>query len=458
MKVVICGAGQVGQSIARYLSQQQNDVTIVDSSEEIINQVSNTLDVRGVCGFASHPDVLESADIANAEMIIAVTNQDEVNMVACQVAHSLFNVPMKISRVRDKSFLDPRWSGLYNPENMPINMIISPELEVARAIRKGLEVPGAFDVVSFGDGLLKLIGLRCKAKAPILHTPLRLLGGLFPDLEISVMCVVRGDEAEIPHGDSELLPGDEVYCLARSSEIASVIEAFGYKGEQSHRLLILGGGNVGLCLLQEIEDNLPHVKQMIIERDRDRAIHISNTLQRTTVLKGDCLDENVLEEAGIERADTVVAVTDDDKVNIMASLMAKRMGAKQVLALVNNSSYPPLVTSLGVDSVISPKSLTVSKILQYVRKGKIKAVHSLREGYGEIIEAEVISSSNVLGKTLGEISVKGEFIVGAVIRAGEVLAAKADLETRVGDHLVMILQPQSIGTVEKLFSVRLGYF
>lgn len=458
MKVIICGAGQVGQSIARYLCQQDHDVTIIDQSEELIANISSTLDVRGITGFATHPDDLVKAGISQAEMIIGVTHADEVNMVACQVAHSLFSVPMKIARVRHRSYLDPTWANLYKPDHMPIDLIISPEYEVALSISHGLEVPGAFEVVPYAGGLANFIGIRCKEKSPLMNTPLRFLGSLFPDLEMSVMCIIRGDDSFIPDAETTFLPQDEVYCLVRPDQMQSVIEAFGYEREDSHRLLVLGGGNVGLCLTRELESRLPHVNTLVIERDKERAVFVANQLSSSTVLRGDCLDKDLLMEAGANKADTVVAVTSDDKVNILSSLLTKRIGAKQAMALVNSSSYPSLVTSLGVDSVISPRSLTVSKILQFMRKGRIVQVKSLRDGHGEIIEAEALGASNVLGKTIGEISIPGKLFVGALIRDGEALAPKPDITIKIGDHLIMMATADAVSRFEKLFAVRLGYF
>ncbi len=458
MKVIICGAGQVGQSIARYLCQQDNDVTIIDQSEDLVSSISSTLDVRGITGFASHPDVLAKAGIAEAEMLIGVTYADEVNMVACQIAHSLFNVPMKIARVRHRSYLDPEWANLYKPDHLPIDLVISPEYEVAQAISHGLEVPGAFEVVPFADGLVNFIGIRCKEKSPLMNTPLSFLGGLFPDLEMSVMCIIRGDDSLIPDADTVFLPGDEVYLLVRPHQMNAVIEAFGYEKESSHRLLVLGGGNVGLCLTQELEHRLPHVNTLVIEQDKERAVFIANQLSTATVLRGDCLDKDILLEAGADKVDTVVAVSSDDKVNILASLLTKRIGAKQAWALINSPAYPSLVTSLGVDSVISPRSLTVSKILQFMRRGRIVQLHSLRDGHGEIVEAEALGASNVLGKTIGELSIPGKLFVGALIREGEALAPKADTVVKVGDHLIIMATADAVAKFERMFSVRLGYF
>lgn len=458
MKVIICGAGHVGFSIARYLSTHDNDVTIIDQSEELINQISGTLDVRGMVGFASHPDLLARAGLADADMIIAVTFADEVNMVACQIAHSLFNVPLKIARLRSKSYLNPEWAALYKPDHMPIDLIISPELEVARAISRGLEVPGAFEVIPFAEKAIQLVGIRCQAKAPILNTPLRLMEGLFPELDLSVLFIIRGDAGFIPTGSDQLHEGDEVYLLIPQEKLMHAVEAFGFNERKSQRLLILGGGNVGLCLAEEVEAHHPFISLMLIENGKERAITVANELSRTIVLKGDALDREILREANVKISDKVVAVTSDDKVNILASLLAKHMGAEQAMALVNSSSYSSIVNSLGIDSVISPKALTVSSILQYVRRGRIRTVHSLRDNFGEVIEAEAIGTSNVLGMTVEEINIPRSLIIGAIIRDDQTLIPRADTVIKIHDRVILMVIGAAVKRFEKLFSVRLEYF
>lgn len=458
MKVVICGAGQVGFSIARYLSTHDNDVTIIDQSEELINHIAGTLDVRGIVGFASHPDVLARAGIGEADMIIAVTFADEVNMVACEIAHFLFKVPLKIARVRSKSYLNPEWEDLYSPDNMPIDLIISPELEVARAIGRGLDFPGTFEVIPFGDKILQLIGIRCRSKAPILNTPLRHLESLFPALDMRVLFIVRGDAGFIPTGSDELKEGDEVYLLIPQEKFVHAIEAFGLSEQRSQRLLILGGGNVGFCLAEEVEAYHPEISLMLIEMNKDRATYVANQLSRTIVLRGDALDREILREANAKISNKVVAVTSDDKVNILASLLAKRMGAEQTMALINSSSYSSLVTSLAIDSLISPKALTVSSILQYVRRGRIRAVHSIRDNFGEVIEAEAVETSSVLGMSIAEINMPRSLLVGAIVRENQIIMPKNDTIIKVHDRVILMVTNTAVKRFEKLFSVRLEYF
>ncbi len=458
MKVLICGAGQVGFSIARYLSAHDNDVTVIDQSEELINHISGVLDVRGIIGFASHPDVLARANLRDTDIIIAVTFSDEVNMVACQIAHSLFNVPIKIARLRSKSYLNPEWSTLYKPDHMPIDLVISPEFEVARTIGRGLEIPGAFEVIPFANKTIQLVGIRCKARAPILNTPLRFLENLFPELNLRVLFVIRGDVGFVPTGSDQLQEDDEVYLLIPQATVMHAVEAFGFSEQRSQRLLILGGGNVGLCLSEDVEAYHPNISVMLIENDKDRATYVANQLSRTIVLRGDALDTEILKEANTNGTDKVVAVTSDDKVNILGSLLAKRMGAKQSMALINSSAYSSVIPTLGIDSVISPKALTVSNILQYVRRGRIRTVHSLRDSFGEVIEAEAVGTSNVLGLTVGEINIPKSLIIGSIVREGHILMPRKDMVIKVNDLVILMVASSGVKQFEKLFSVRLEIF
>ncbi|MBT5809995.1 MAG: Trk system potassium transporter TrkA, partial [Rhodospirillaceae bacterium] len=305
MKVVICGAGQVGFNIARYLSLENNDVTVIDQSPELIGKINDSLDVQAFVGHAAHPDSLERAGAADADMLIAVTFTDEVNMVACQVAHTLFDVPMKIARVRHQSYLNPVWADLFSRDHMPIDVIISPEIEVAQAIRRRLGVPGAIDMIPLVDDKVRVIGVRCEDTCPVINTPLRQLTELFPDLNIKVVGITRGDNAFIPSGNDEMLEGDEVYFVADATHVPRALAAFGHEEQQSHRLIIVGGGNIGLTLAQEIEGD-DDTTARIIELKRDRARFIAEALPNTNIILGDALDADILREAGVDTPDTIV--------------------------------------------------------------------------------------------------------------------------------------------------------
>jgi len=457
MKVIICGAGQVGFHIAAYLSGEQNDVTVIDQSPELIGRVNESLDVQAFVGNASQPDVLENAGAADADMIIAVTFADEVNMVACQVAHSLFNVPTKIARIRQQSFLEPVWADLFSRENMPIDVIISPEREVAQAIARRLAVPGAFDMIPLADDTVRLIGVRCTENCPIVHTPLRQLTELFPDLNIVIVAIVHDENAFVPRSSDQMLPGDEVYFVADTEHVRRALATFGYEEADAHRLVIIGGGNIGTSLARLIEQD-SEMTARIVERNQARARKIAASLPNTMVTWGDGLDAEILEEVNIGSADTVVAVTDDDETNILASLLAKRYGVKRTIALANKTTYASLVTTLGVDVLVNPRTITVSTILQHVRRGRIRAVHSLRDGFAEVIEAEALETSPLIGAPLRESKLPDGVIIGAVVRDGAVIIPRGDTSLRVRDRIILLATAGSIKKVEKMFAVRLEFF
>ena len=458
MKVIVCGAGQVGSNIARHLALENNDVTVVDQSPDLIRRISDTLDVKGIVGHASLPDVLERAGLADADLLIAVTYSDEVNMVACQVAHSLFDAPTKIARVRQQGYLEPMWANLFSRDHMPIDFIISPEMEVARAVSRRLRVPGAFEMIPLVDDKVKLLGVRCEDDCPLVHTPLRQLTQLFPDLNIVIVGITRANKAIIPTSDDQMLPGDEVYFVVDSEQIGRAMAAFGHEEIEARRLLIFGGGNIGLFLAQEIEREHEWVKTKLIESDGPRAEYIAGILTKTMVLHGDVLDPDILDEANVSATETVVAVTNDDETNILASLLAKRYGSQRAITLINSNTYEPLISSLGIDVVVSPRNITVSTILQHVRRGRIHSVHTLREGFGELIEAEALETSDLVGKPLREVNLPAGVILGAIVRDGEMICPTGSTIVRSKDRVVLFAAADSIRKVEKMFSVQLEYF
>ncbi len=458
MKVIVCGAGQVGSNIARYLASEGNNVTVIDQSAELIQKISDTLEVQAMVGFASHPNVLEAAGAADADMIIAVTLADEVNMVACQVAHSLFNVPTKIARVRHQSYLQPIWADLFSREHLPIDVIISPEIEVARAVARRLQVPGAFDMIPLADGRVRVIGVVCGQNCPIINTPLRQLTGLFPDLNIEIVAIVRNDKPIIPSGDDQMLAGDEVYFVCDTNHVTRAMAAFGHEEPEARRVIILGGGNIGLCLAEEIEEKHPGVSARIVEVDRRRAQLVAQRLSRTMVLHGDGLDPDILEEANVRASETVVAVTNSDEGNILASLLAKRYGCQRAITLINKTTFQPLVHPLGIDAVVSPRSITVSSILQHVRRGRIKAVHSLREGFAEVIEAEALETSTLINMPLKDIRMPAGVIVGAIVRGNDVIIPRPSTVIKPNDRVIILAELGQVKKVEKMFAVRLEFF
>ena len=458
MKVIVCGAGQVGFNIAHYLASENNDVTVIDQRPDLVRKITDTLDVQAVLGHASQPSVLEQAGAGDADMIIAVTHADEVNMVACQVAHSLFDVPTKIARVRSQSYLQPMWATLFSREHLPIDVIISPEIEVARAITRRLQVPGAIDVIPLAGDKVRLIGVRCDPDTPLINTPLRQLTVLFPDLNIVVIGIVRDGKPIVPTAEDQMLEGDEVYFVVDTQHVGRALSAFGREDQEARRIVVFGGGNIGLFLVQQIEAEHPNVTVKVIEANKERAEYVAKTLSRTVVLNGDVLDPEILAEAGVASAEAVVSVTNDDETNILAALLAKRTGARRAMTLINKTTYKALVGPLGIDVVISPRAITVSNILQHVRRGRIHAVHSLHEGFGELIEADALETSSLVGKPLRDVKLPAGVLLGAVVRDGTVISPRGNTVVQAGDRVVLFAAADAVKKVEKMFSVRLEYF
>jgi len=458
MRVIVCGAGQVGVSIARYLAAENNDVTVVDQSSELIEHLAETLDIRAVAGHASSPDVLDRARAADTDMLIAVTLVDEVNMMACQVAHSLFNIPTKIARIRRPAYLEERWAGLFAREGMPIDTIISPEREVARSIMRRLTRPGAIEMLPFADGRVRLLGVRLDDSCPIVNTPLRQLTALFPDLNINVVAIVRGDRKFVPKARDQMLVGDEVYFVVDSAHTNRAMAAFGHEEEEAQRLVIVGGGNIGHGLASLIEAELPHVRLRLIEHNRGKAAELTDTLRRATVLQGDALDEELLEEADFGGADITIALTNDDETNILASLLAKRRGSSRTISLINKSAYSALVSPLDIDVVVNPRAITVSQILRHVRRGRVLAAFSIGDDFGEALEVEILETSVVAGKDLRMLKMPAGSIVGAILRGDRVVIPRGRTVIRTEDRVVLFAVASALNRIEQMFAVRLEFF
>ena len=337
-------------------------------------------------------------------------------------------------------------------------MIISPEIEVARAISRRLSIPGAFDAISLADGRISLIGVHVLEDTPIINTPLRQLTGLFPDLHISIVGIERQGQGIVAHGDSELKPGDDAYFVCDSAHLTRALLTFGHDERQARRVVILGGGNIGLNLAQIMEQEQPEVQLRLVEMDKRRAELVAQTLKRSVVIHGDALDLEILGECNIGNTETVIAVTNDDEVNILASLLAKRHGCMRAVTLVNSTSYGQLVGPLGIDTVVSPRAITVSTILQHVRRGRIRSVYSLSEDLGEINEAEAMETSRLVGKPLRDAKLPEGVVVGALLRDDEVIVPRGDTVIRAGDLVTIFAASNAVKKVEKLFAVKLEFF
>ena len=458
MKVIICGAGQVGWQIARHLASEKNDVTIVDSDQDLVTRATDTLDVKGVSGFASYPNVLSEAGAEDADMIIAATHSDEVNMVTCQVAHSIFNIPRKIARLRSQSYLDAIYSDLYRRDHLPIDVVISPELEVAEAALKRLSFPNAFESEYFLNDQAQLLGLHIEDNCPVVNTPLRQLTDLFSTLRVIVVGVRRQGILFAPSAGDQLFCSDDVYLMCHSSDVSRTMDVFGKSQGEQNRVILIGGGNVGLRIAKTLEKSENRIRAKIIETDRSRAELAAGSLERTIVLHGDGLDSELLEEANVSKTDAILAVTDDDKTNMLAAVRAKSRGCKKAIALINDPTMSALMEPLGIDAFINPRSTTVSSILRHIRHGKVKNVYSIGDAEAEIIEAQVMSTSLIAGSRIGDIDFPEGVIVGGILKDSVMLKPDSSSKIEEGDVIALFALSKDIPEVERLLQVTIDYF
>ena len=458
MKVIICGAGQVGWQIARHLASEKNDVTIIDSDHDLVSRATDTLDVKGVSGFASYPNVLKNAGADDADMIIAATHSDEVNMVTCQVAHSIFDIPRKIARLRSQSYLDAIYADLYRRDHLPIDVVISPELEVAEAALKRLSSPNAFESETFLNNQAQLLGLHIEDNCPVVNTPLRQLTDLFSTLRVIVVGVRRQGILFAPNAGDQLFCSDEVYLMCHSSDTNRTLDVFGKSQGEQNRIILIGGGNVGLRIAKSLEDSENRVRVKIIEKNRVTAELAANSLERTIVLHGDGLDSGLLEEANVAKTDTIMAVTDDDKTNMLAAVRAKSRGCKKAIALINDPTMSPLMEPLGIDAYINPRSTTVSSILRHIRHGKVKNVYSIGDAEAEVIEAQVMSTSPIAGSRIGDIDFPEGVIVGGILKNEDMVKPSSQSKIEEGDIIALFVLSKDIAEVERLLQVTIDYF
>lgn len=459
MQIIICGAGKVGSSIAQQLSMENNDVLVIDQSPELLNKISDTLEVRTLVGFASYPGVMEEAGASEADMLIAVTVSDEINMVACQVAHSLFQIPTKIARIRNPNYLRPEWKDLYRTDHLPIDVIISPEIEVARNILHRLHIPGARDTVPFADGLIRMVEVTCETSSQLAHMTFAAIKERYlKGLSLSIIGITREGKFLILQDNERILPGDDVFFLSDHASLDKAMALFGHAEKEARRVVVFGGGNIGFHLAREMETESRHAKVKIIEMFRDRAEYIAERLQSTTVIHGSALDREILLEANIKSSETAIAVTNDDKVNILAASLAKQQGCPRTIALVNNLAYGPIVAGLGIDIVVSPRETTVSRILQHVRRGRVKALHSIQDGEAEVIETEVVEMSWLVNKTVGSLGLPEGAKIGAILREKTMIIPDEDTIIKAHDHVIILSRTEDVKKVENIFSVRLEFF
>ena len=452
MNIIICGAGRVGFTIAKLLTEQNHSVTIIDQSSDDIQKINDSLDVKSIVGKATSPIILENANSKDADMIIAVTRNDEINMMTCQIAHSLFKIPKKIARVRAQDYLNPKFSKLYNKENLPIDVIISPELEIAKSIQRKLESPGALDNVPFAENKIKLLEILIQESCPIFDIKLNKLTQKFPKLNANILGVIRDENFIFLKKNDVMKKNDKAYVIINSSQMKETLVAFGHNEKISNKILIIGGGNVGFNLAKIIENTFEDARLKIIEKDKKRAEFIANELNNTIVINGNGLDEDILAEVNLEDVETVIALTNDDEDNLMASVLVEKFSKeKRTMALINKPNYSLLQSSLNIDDLIDPRMTTVSSILKHVHKGTIENAYSILNGEYEVIEAEIIETSELINKELKNSNLPDEIRIGAVLRKNEIIIPRSSFVFQKKDIVVFLTKRDQLPLVENMF-------
>ena len=457
MKIIILGANKVGMSLAENLASEANDITVVDPDPELLRELKDHMDVGTAVGWPSHPDVLARAGAEDADMIIAVTENDEVNMIACQIAFSLFKTPKKICRLRSGSYIAAE--NLFNPEAIAVDVVISPEYLVSNYIARLIDLPGSLQVLDFADGKAQLVAVKAYYGGPLVGQEIRLLREHMPKVDTRVAAIFRRNRPIMPEGSTVIEADDEVFFIAAQKNIRAVIGELRRLDKPDKRLIIAGGGNIGARLAEAVEKRY---QTKIIERNPQRCAWLTEYLNNTIVLNGESSDRQLLLEESIEQTDVFLALTNDDEANIMSSMLAKRLGARKVMTLINNPAYVDLVQGGEIDIAISPQQATIGSLLTHVRRGDIVNVHSLRRGAAEALEAIAHGdkhSSKVVGKTIGSIELPQGTTIGAIVRDEEVLIAHDNIIVETGDHVILFLvDKKRIPEVERLFQVGFTFF
>ena len=454
MNIIICGAGRVGYTIAKVLSEQNHSITVIDQSSEDIQKINDVLDVKGIVGKATYPSVLEKASASEADMIIAVTKNDEINMLICQIAFSMFNIQKKIARIRSKDYLNPKFSKVYSKENLPIDVIISPEIEIAKSIQRKLEAPGALDNVNFAQNKIRLLEILVNQTCPLVNIPLNELTKKFPKLEANILGVIRNEKFIILKKNDVMKKNDKAYVIINSEQMQQTLLAFGHEEKISKKILIIGGGNIGFNLAKNIEQSFDDARVKIIEKDKARADLIANDLNNSIVINGNGLDEDVLSEANLDEIETVIAVTNDDEDNLMVSVLVEKFSKdKRTMALINKPNYSLLQSSLKIDDLIDPRMNTVSSILKHVHKGTIETAYTILNGEYEVIEAEIIETSELINKELRKSNLPEEIRIGAILRDNDIIIPRSNFIFKKEDIVVFLAKRDQLSVVENMFRI-----
>ena len=454
MNIIICGAGRVGFTIAKLLSEQNHSITVIDQSSEDIQKINDSLDVKGIVGKATYPSILEKADGANADMIIAVTKNDEINMLICQIAYTVFNISKKIARIRSQDYLNPKFSKVYNKDNLPIDVIISPELEIAKSIQRKLEAPGALDNIPFADNKIRLLEINVNKNCPLIKIKLNELTKKFPKLEAHILGVIRKEKFIILKKSDVIEENDKAYVIINSMQMQQTLTVFGHNEKISNKILIIGGGNIGFNLAKNIEKSFEDARIKIIEKDKNRAEFIAKELNNSIIINGNGLDEDVLDEANLNEVETVLALTNDDEDNLMVSVLVEKFSKdKRTMALINKPNYSLLQSSLKIDDLIDPRMNTVSSILKHVHKGSIENAYSILNGEYEVIEAEIIETSELINKELKNSNLPEEIRIGAILRGEEIIIPRSNFVFQKKDIVVFLAKINQLPLVENMFRI-----
>jgi len=458
MNIIICGAGRVGFTIAKILGEQGHSITVIDQSSDDIQKIDETLDVKAIVGKATYPSILEKANASEADMIIAVTRNDEINMLICQIAFSIFKVQKKIARIRSQDYLNPKFTKVYNKENLPIDVIISPEIEIAKSLQRKLEAPGALDNVPFADNKIRLLEILINDKCPLISIKLNELTKKFPKLDANIMGVIRNDKFVIFKKNDVMLVGDKAYVVINASQMQDTLKAFGHNEKISNKILIIGGGNIGFNLAKSLEETFDSARVKIIEKDKERAEFIAGELNNTIIINGNGLDEEVLLEANLDEVETVLALTNDDEDNLMVSVLVEKftkdkdgLNNKRTMALINKPNYSLLQSSLKIDDLIDPRMNTVSSILKHIHKGSIENAYSVLNGEYEVIEAEIIDTSELINKELKNSDLPDEIRIGAILRGETVIIPRSNFIFKKDDTVVFLAKKNFLQVVENMF-------
>jgi len=454
MNIIICGAGRVGYTIAKLLSEQDHSITVIDQSSEDIQKINEDLDVKSIVGKATFPTVLEKANAEEADMIIAVTRSDEINMLICQIAFSVFKISKKIARIRSQEYLDTKFSKVYSIENLPIDVIISPEVEIAKSIQRKLEAPGALDNVPFADNKIRLLEIDVDDNCPLVDIKLEDITKKFSKLEANILGVIRKEKFIFLKKKDVMKKQDKAYVIINSSQMQLTLDAFGHNEKISNKFLIIGGGNIGFNLAKNLENSMDAARIKIVEKNKERAEHIANNLNNSLVINGNGLDEDVLKEANIEDAETVLALTNDDEDNLMVSVLVEKFSKdKRTMALINKPNYSLLQNSLKIDDLIDPRMNTVSSILKHVHKGTIETAYTILNGEFEVIEAEIIDSSELINKELKNSNLPDDIRIGAILRKDDVIIPTSKFIFEKKDIVVFLAKRDQLSLVERLFQI-----